>query len=1086
MNPVLPETEIELRQQRELVRQAMLRANTAVAVILAALAGLALAAFVAGVRAVRNQHRAESSERDQQSQLLQSYLAQARAMRLSGIVGARAQALTAIANAAAIHPSAELRNEAIACLNLMDLEMRAAPRGQVEGDLRFFDVAPSLDTFARVFKTGWSELVRFEGAESVVVLDPELAGLDASAIATWARFSPDGLHFGVGFLDGTVLLWQVADRRLVLQHLRPGHGRLTVPVFSPDGRWFAHRNSHLPEGDGLSLFEPATGRTVDLPGVMPYHAVAVAPDKPWVALGTGHTVRVIDFETGNTLHTLAHPAAVTRLEWSHDGSRLAAGCEQGDVLLWDVEPNRFQVLSGHTEFVSTLEFSPDDRLLLSAGMEETSRLWDCQQGRQMLWVPELEALRFGPDGSEVAFLQKGTGTGIWRLVRPTVVTTFPIRGSANDPNQPFDLSPGGGRLAALAPGGVHLWDLEAPGPGWFEPFPAETNAPRMRSWSVTFHPDEDALLVCYLGRLEFWEIETDATGRPRGFGTKRTVPTPDGEPPRQATLSLDGRTLLVETTNRRFVILDALNERPPVRLDGEGLLYYWSQAGSPTGAGRFVLSPDGRWAAVSKDVGPQPGPTLWDTRTGEILISLDVAGFAAFSPDGEWFGASSANRFVGFRTRDWQVALEQDRPSLAGRAGMFAWPQDSRWLLVAHSRQTVELQDARTGASLALFSVPANESAAGARLSHDGRRMVVSTPRNLLVSCDLAALRRELRGWDLDWPDPDPNDPTSPMLATLPRSGGGLGPAHLGAIGLILVTAAAGFAGVMLRRHRALTLQFVRSESLARQRRRELETAREELLHSQKMKALGTLAAGIAHDFNNLLSIIRMSNRLIGRSTPTHPDVQEHVDDIEQAVQQGKTVVQSMLGYARETVDDSVAQDLDAVVEETVSLLSREFLSGIQLTLELDRFLPPVAVGRGRLEQVLLNIVVNAAEAMKARGKLRIITRECIVPTDESLVLRPRTASGYIELTVADSGPGMEPDVIERIFEPFFTTKKDATRQGTGLGLSMVYAIAEQDGLGLAVVSAPGKGATFTVLVPVATAPASVRQTHIGELPTSD
>jgi signal transduction histidine kinase len=174
-----------------------------------------------------------------------------------------------------------------------------------------------------------------------------------------------------------------------------------------------------------------------------------------------------------------------------------------------------------------------------------------------------------------------------------------------------------------------------------------------------------------------------------------------------------------------------------------------------------------------------------------------------------------------------------------------------------------------------------------------------------------------------------------------------------------------------------------------------------------------------------------------------------------------------MLGYSREAPDDGSPQDVIEVVEETVALLSKEFLSGIQLTLEFDRQTPRVSVSRGRLEQILLNLLVNAAEAMEGQGKLTITVDVLTAANNGACVLRPKPADRHIHLTVADSGGGISPEILPRIFEPFFTTKVSGTNRGTGLGLSMVYTIAEQEGLGLDVETESGKGTAFRVVIPV-------------------
>jgi signal transduction histidine kinase len=259
-------------------------------------------------------------------------------------------------------------------------------------------------------------------------------------------------------------------------------------------------------------------------------------------------------------------------------------------------------------------------------------------------------------------------------------------------------------------------------------------------------------------------------------------------------------------------------------------------------------------------------------------------------------------------------------------------------------------------------------------------------------------------------------------------------------------------------------------DRLASERARTLETAHVEIAHSQKMKALGTLAAGIAHDFNNLLSVIRMSNQLTGEAVKGNADVEENVNEVEHAVQQGQKLARSMLGYSREDADDRGPFALPELVEDTVALLSKQFLSGIALTLELDRNAPSARCSRTRMEQILLNLIVNASEAMKGKGTLRIVVRKRQT-ADGPLLLKPREAASYAEIVVSDSGEGISPEVLPRIFEPFFTTKTRGTVRGTGLGLSTVYTMAEQDGLGLGVESATGRGATFRIVVPAASQP---------------
>jgi signal transduction histidine kinase len=273
-------------------------------------------------------------------------------------------------------------------------------------------------------------------------------------------------------------------------------------------------------------------------------------------------------------------------------------------------------------------------------------------------------------------------------------------------------------------------------------------------------------------------------------------------------------------------------------------------------------------------------------------------------------------------------------------------------------------------------------------------------------------------------------------------------------------------AGLFVSLHqRKMLSAYVRAEALTGEQQRKLQTAQEELLHSQKMRALGTLAAGIAHDFNNLLSVIRLSNQLAAEQTRANGAAKENMDAIESAVDQGEVIVKSMLGYSRAAAESENEYSVTAAISETVAMLGRKFLSGIVLQLEVQPDLPAVCGVRGRLEQMLLNLVVNASEAMNGQGALRISAR--MMNESGECILKPAAAPRYVVISVGDSGPGIPSDILPRIFEPFFTTKSAGARPGTGLGLSTVYTMAQQDGLGLAVETTERAGTLFRILVPI-------------------
>jgi signal transduction histidine kinase len=277
------------------------------------------------------------------------------------------------------------------------------------------------------------------------------------------------------------------------------------------------------------------------------------------------------------------------------------------------------------------------------------------------------------------------------------------------------------------------------------------------------------------------------------------------------------------------------------------------------------------------------------------------------------------------------------------------------------------------------------------------------------------------------------------------------------------------FAAVAWHRHVLLVRSHAAIEQKVAERTRELEIATGELLHSQKMNALGTLAAGIAHDFNNILSIIKGSAQII-EDNPGQPEkIRTRIARIKTVVQQGAEIVEAMLGFSRGS-GTPVRCDINAVVADTLKLLGDRFLREAEVEFTRGDHLPELAVSREFIQQILINFIFNAAEAMSNHKKIVLAT----APTDHlprDIFLAPATAPAFVLISVRDQGCGMTPEIQARIFEPFFTTKALSTRRGTGLGLSMVYELAKKMGAGLAVRSAVGQGSEFTLILPVPPAP---------------
>jgi signal transduction histidine kinase/DNA-binding response OmpR family regulator len=235
-----------------------------------------------------------------------------------------------------------------------------------------------------------------------------------------------------------------------------------------------------------------------------------------------------------------------------------------------------------------------------------------------------------------------------------------------------------------------------------------------------------------------------------------------------------------------------------------------------------------------------------------------------------------------------------------------------------------------------------------------------------------------------------------------------------------------------------------------------------QLRQAQKMEAIGNLAGGIAHDFNNLLTVIRGYVELMLDEVESS-DLRENVEAIRDASDRAAGLTQQLLAFSRKQVMRPRAVDLNAVVDDVTKLLARVLGERVQLQIDLAKGLGMVLADPAQVEQTLMNLAINARDAMPQGGRLRIATSLAHFDASVSQDVSP---GDYAVLTVEDEGEGMEEATRLRVFEPFFTTK--AMGKGTGLGLATVYGIVKQTGGHIWVESKPGQGAVFRVALPLA------------------
>ncbi|MDY0743436.1 PAS domain S-box protein [Paucibacter sp. R3-3] len=252
-----------------------------------------------------------------------------------------------------------------------------------------------------------------------------------------------------------------------------------------------------------------------------------------------------------------------------------------------------------------------------------------------------------------------------------------------------------------------------------------------------------------------------------------------------------------------------------------------------------------------------------------------------------------------------------------------------------------------------------------------------------------------------------------------------------------------------------------------RQAQQALEAAQASLFQSQKLDAIGQLTGGVAHDFNNLLMVILSSLRLIDRrGGEADPLLRKWVMTATRAAQRGAALTQRMLAFARRQEPSPERVDLGALVRGMSDLLQRSVGPTLTLTLDTPEDLPPAFVDPNQLELALLNLVVNARDAMPTGGPVRIELAARQVDASEGSL----PAGSYLSLAVIDTGEGMDDETLQRAMEPFFTTK--GIGRGTGLGLSMVHGLAAQSGGRFLLTSQPGQGTRAEVWLPAARAAA--------------
>jgi serine/threonine protein kinase/WD40 repeat protein len=695
---------------------------------------------VAAIRIAGQRDLAEERTREANEELWKASLQQARAERRSGQVRQRLACLEALTRAAAIRPSLELRNEAIACLALPDLRLVRRWTGEPRFEVALaFD--PQFQRYAQ--KEGDTIAVRQVSDDRVLLSRPSPGAFD------FAGFSGDGRYlafqyFGTQRREPYLYVWDLNRQQTVLDVLCPGGFAL-----SPDSRRVA-----VPQGGtGLAIYELESGKEIrrlgkiSVTGWMAYH-----PREPLLAIeGTKGTMEIWAVDTGKLVTTLDHPRELGVLTWGDSGRLLVVGMEEGTIYVWEVASwRRLAVLRGHRGTVVRLFSHPTQNVLVSGAWDDTTRLWDPRDGRQLLVAPGLvEGVR--ADGGQLA-IRLGDQLEVWELILPTECRTLLY--SPSSPLQrevpyhgPWGMAyhPRGQLLASGGEDGVRLWD---PLTGQERAYLAiEAVA------AVLFHSSGTRLISYGKGGLRSWTLRCDPGAADDGLplGPARLLEAPRNSPwhRRMCCWCPGERSLaLIANEGERLVVVQ------PFEVAGEVVTF----KGRPSRYTSVAVSPDGRWLAAG--AWNDFGITIWELATGQVVKELPgsrdppIRTNVEFSPDGKWLVAGGQGEYRFWRVGSWEAGLVIPRSHLENRPGYMAFTRDGKVLAIAWSRDQVRLVNAADGEELATLTSPDPRPITKICFRPDENQLAVAAENYVIHLWDLRGLRAQLAGLGLDWESP--------------------------------------------------------------------------------------------------------------------------------------------------------------------------------------------------------------------------------------------------------------------------------------------------------------------------------------------
>jgi len=699
---------------------------------------LIVALAVALLAVVRIQHDNEQirlAKEDATEKLWGSYLAEARANRISGLTGQRFTSLDAVRKAVAIRSDLAVRNEVIACLAVSDL--RVAKQTVVTGHAHNDLATMGLDLEHYAFGDTNGNIKIWAASNTVVAAVLAAPGYTLKRVV---GFSANGKYLSARYWRGregdSYWVWDCEKQKSVVRVFQQADDTDAVDFefagdISRDSRFFANDRR-----DGsISIYDLASGKETErLPSKRLFDLLTLDPQDTRLACSDRNDPRVEirEVASGQTLRTFTCPAGVSAVAWSPDSKRLATACLDFNIYVWEVETGQRQTtLAGHVGFIMNLAFAHAGSLLASASFDDVVRLWSPDSGRQLAgYRGSSWRIQFSPDDRylmgwqdldrfgwlEVAFSQECRQLYV---PRDDVYATVP------------EFSADGRILAIGTDGNIHFWDARLGGKiGSFSLKQCD---------ALIFHPDGRRLItVDRLAGIRQRTLEQVGASAYR-LGTPR--PFFDAPRLQGASLSADGRHLAVtqQPTGQAFVF-DLYDQSAKVVLAGHPMV------------NRIAISPDGHWAATASWFNPLVN--IWDARSGDLLrtITEPTRTQVTFSPDGRWL-ATSSTEYQLWKAATWQPKSPPQAGGSEDQRNFTAFSPDGRVMARVDQHQ-LQLLETLTEKPLAALEAPGTIVMTRCQFSPDGSQLAAVQLDQQVLLWDLRLLRQELASMQLDWDMP--------------------------------------------------------------------------------------------------------------------------------------------------------------------------------------------------------------------------------------------------------------------------------------------------------------------------------------------